>query len=179
MNGLLDSETVKGLLEDIRTLKEQVTNLEDAIVKQRTAEVTELARQAADAEYKLRQTNLRWHERYEELEKKYLTKLVDGIFLEAENVEWVVNDIGELGVKIGDQFFFLYKARSLVYKGGQHDDGRPMKWRHVYKREFGECCHPPPKTEYSRDRGVMNPDGSYTFGPAEHWQDLPPQRTKP
>lgn len=51
------------------------------------------------------------------------------------DVEWVVNDFAELGVKIGDQFFFLYKGESLVY-------GPPRKWRHVFKREFGECCHP-------------------------------------
>ena len=53
--------------------------------------------------------------------------------LKQEQVEWVVNDQAELGVKIGDQFFFLYKGRS--YKGGE-------KWRYVGKREFGECCHP-------------------------------------
>lgn len=61
--------------------------------------------------------------------------------LDADDVEWVVNDAAELGVKIGDRFFFLYKGRSLEYKE-IHDDGRPMKWRHVGKREFGECCHP-------------------------------------
>ncbi len=52
--------------------------------------------------------------------------------LENSDVEWVVNNIGELGVKIGDQFFFLYKGRS--YQCGE-------KWRPVYKREFGETCH--------------------------------------
>jgi len=48
-------------------------------------------------------------------------------------VEWVVNDLAELGVKIGNEFFFFYKGES--YKGGS-------KWRYVGKREFGECCHP-------------------------------------
>jgi hypothetical protein len=59
-----------------------------------------------------------------------------------EDVEWVVNDIGELGVKIGDGFYFLYKGDSLVYKDGRHDNGEPMKWRPVGKREFGEVCYP-------------------------------------
>lgn len=62
--------------------------------------------------------------------------------LTAEDVEWVVNDNAELGVKIGRQFFWLYKGTSLIYENGTHDDGRPMLWRPVGKREFGECCHP-------------------------------------
>jgi hypothetical protein len=69
----------------------------------------------------------------------------------ATEVEWVVNDNAELGVKIGDRFFFLYKGRSLVYgaspetaKDGfaAHDNGTPMRWRPVHKREFGECARP-------------------------------------
>lgn len=50
-----------------------------------------------------------------------------------DDVEWVVNDLAELGVKIGDKFFFLYKGES--YCGGD-------RWRRVFKREFGECQHP-------------------------------------
>lgn len=53
--------------------------------------------------------------------------------------EWVVNNLGELGVKIGDRFFFLYKGRSLEYK---QEDAQGMHWRPVGKREFGESCHP-------------------------------------
>jgi hypothetical protein len=62
--------------------------------------------------------------------------------LSPDDVEWVVNDSAELGVKIGEQFFWLYKGNSLVYKDGKHDNGMPMYWRLVGKREFGECCHP-------------------------------------
>jgi hypothetical protein len=65
-----------------------------------------------------------------------------GTQLQSENVEWVVNDIAELGVKIGNQFFWLYKGHSLVYDDATYDDGTPMMWRLVGKREFGECCHP-------------------------------------
>ncbi len=59
------------------------------------------------------------------------------------DVEWVVNDLSELGVKIGDRFFFLYKGESLVYEEALHDDTKePMRWRPVGKREFGEVCEP-------------------------------------
>lgn len=59
--------------------------------------------------------------------------------------EWIVNDIGELGVRLGDQCFFLYKGGSIQYNRYDSDDddgNRPMKIRPVYKREFGEVCHP-------------------------------------
>lgn len=56
---------------------------------------------------------------------------------------WVVNDNAELGVKINDKFFWLYKGESFEYKSNKHDDGTPIKYRKVGKREFGECCYPP------------------------------------
>lgn len=65
-----------------------------------------------------------------------MTKLKDS------DVEWIVNEYAELGVKIGNQFFFLYKGRSLEYKKGDKEDGTNLKYRQVGKREFGECCHP-------------------------------------
>lgn len=50
-------------------------------------------------------------------------------------VEWVIDDEGDLGVKIGDQFFFLYKGNSLLKN--------EFRWRKVQKRaDFGECCRP-------------------------------------
>lgn len=62
--------------------------------------------------------------------------------LQAADVEWIVNDNAELGVKMGDQFFFLYKGDSLVYPDGKHGDGTPIMWRPVGKNEFGETCWP-------------------------------------
>lgn len=56
--------------------------------------------------------------------------------------EWVVNDLGELGVKVGSRFYFCYKGRSLEYRDGQHDDGTSIMWRPVGKREFGETIQP-------------------------------------
>lgn len=68
-----------------------------------------------------------------------------------DDVKWVVNDLGELGVCVQGQYFFLYKGGSLEYgsdpsdvREGQalHDDGTPMMVRPVGKREFGETCKP-------------------------------------
>ena len=92
------------------------------------------------------------------------------LHLEDEDVEWVVNDGAELGVKIGNQFFFLYKGRSIVYEDGKHDDGTPMRWRPVFKREFGECCHPV-LPDYFKE-GWSQKD-RYTHGDDELWEDLP------
>jgi hypothetical protein len=89
--------------------------------------------------------------------------------LTSDDVEWVVNDIAELGVRVGNRFFFLYKGSSLEYDG-LHDSGEPMRWRPVYKREFGEVVKPP-----SVDRLVSDSSGYYKLG--DGWQNLP-QRTE-
>jgi hypothetical protein len=57
--------------------------------------------------------------------------------------QWIVNDLGELGVMISGRAFFLYKGRNIEYGTGLHDDGSPMLYRIVGKREFGEVCIPP------------------------------------
>lgn len=75
---------------------------------------------------------------------------------------WVVNDIGELGVEVGGRFFFCYKGHSLEYRNGKHDDGTPMLWRPVGKREFGETVWPV---------GLRHKHGRYTEG--EGWAPLP------
>lgn len=89
--------------------------------------------------------------------------------LTAEQVEWVVNDNAELGVKIGNQFFWLYKGESLVYETGKHDDGSQMYWRHVFKREFGECAHPINYEDLSLIGTVYMTD-------SENWKSLPAAR---
>lgn len=130
-------------------------------------ETTEAAKAACEADHRER-----------------VSKLVRGVDqrkLSEDDVEWVVNDIAELGVKIGDQFFFLYKGRSLVYdpeNGHEEDDprvgyeeGDRMKWRYVFKREFGECCHPINHADYSKIGTV-----SLSVG---EWHDLPPLPAAP
>ena len=107
--------------------------------------------------------------RYLEAKELGLAKITEGLVLEDENVEWVVNCGGELGVKIGSQLFFMYKGRSLSYdKDALRDE--PMLWRKVKKREFGETVLVPDKTQYS-DRGEFDDDGRYRYG--EGWQELP------
>ncbi len=64
--------------------------------------------------------------------------------LRSAKPKWVVNSLTELGVEVGGRFYFLYKGESLVYTNPTNeDDGKPLMWRPVLKREFGECCHPP------------------------------------
>ena len=88
--------------------------------------------------------------------------------LTREDVEWVVNSLAELGVKIGNRFFFLYKGYSLEYSDEYRDpdDDINIRWRPVFKREFGECCHP---VNYDNPDliGTVSPDDS------DEWADLP------
>lgn len=99
--------------------------------------------------------------------------------LTADQVEWVVNDIAELGVKIGDQFFFLYKGGSLVYGDDEksraagvclnEDTDPPTRhmWRPVFKREFGECAHP-------INRHDPKMIGTVSLDDSDEWKPLPP-----
>jgi hypothetical protein len=57
-------------------------------------------------------------------------------------VNWVVNSLGELGVEIEGQYFFLYKGKSIEYEQPENLSGIPLKVRRVGKREFGETCAP-------------------------------------
>lgn len=85
------------------------------------------------------------------LMEDYAVKCLAAARQEAVVPSWVVNDLGELGVKVADRFFFLYKGYSLEYGGSLesqrlgfscHDDGEAMHYRIVGKREFGETCWP-------------------------------------
>ena len=105
------------------------------------------------------------------MEDKKVSELTDN------DVEWVVNDIAELGVKIGNKFFFLYKGCSLEYKDGDKEEGEaPMRYRLVYKREFGECCHPI-ETLKAHGKGTLN-DFPNAYGDPEDWKEIPMVKTR-
>lgn len=61
--------------------------------------------------------------------------------LHPEDVAFVVNDARELGVRIGEQFFWLYQGKAIELPP-RHTDGTPRYWREVRPREFGEVCRP-------------------------------------
>lgn len=90
-------------------------------------------------------------------------------------VEWVVNSLGELGVKVGDDFQWLYKGHSLRYEDPTHTDvgdkreSQPMLWRLVGKREFGECCHPVNYDDPTKWGTVDVNDGL-------DWKPIPPSK---
>jgi len=113
----------------------------------------------------LRDTLLAWADRLASLP-------VEGWVLRDEDVQWIVNDNAELGVKIGGQFFFCYKGRSLVYENAQHDDESPMHWRPVFKREFGECVHPVNYADL-RSCGHQHYIGTVSLDDSDDWQPLP------
>lgn len=62
---------------------------------------------------------------------------VENIKLKEDEVKWIVNIQGELGVRIGTKNFYLYKGESTVYETAIN-----QPWRLVEKREFGETCKP-------------------------------------
>jgi len=92
---------------------------------------------------------------------------------------WIVNDLGELGVKVGERFFFLYKGDNIEYEDTKHNDGSPMRYRIVGKREFGETCWPLSWVVAGRseDRYTVNltyiPGLSWGKPEDGEWRDLP------
>lgn len=90
--------------------------------------------------------------------------------LDASQVEWVVNSLAELGVKIGNQFFWLYKGKSLVYKDEPGET--PLMWRPVRKREFGEVCTPVNYSDLQRCR-TPHVIGTVSTLDGDEWNLLP------
>lgn len=101
-----------------------------------------------------------------------------------DDVQWIVNDNGELGVRIGDLFVFLYKGKSMQYSEPTDptDPTDPERmWRPVGKREFGETCHPMRWWNAAGDlndaaHGGPDADGVYRAG--DGWEPLPRQHRR-
>lgn len=99
--------------------------------------------------------------------------------------EWIVNNYGELGVKVNGRYFFLYKGDNIVYGqklGCTVSNGviTDMAYRQVGKYEFGEVCQP----EKFTIRGIRVPQpytAELTYMPGlsdgqpgdANWQPLP------
>jgi hypothetical protein len=103
--------------------------------------------------------------------------------------QWVVNDLGELGVRVGERFFFLYKGYSIEYGVNGigearncvafHQDGTSMKYRPVGKDEFGETCWPVAWVRQGRrqdryTKGLVHTPGLSDGKPGDcDWKELP------
>lgn len=115
--------------------------------------------------------------------------------VETGEPEWIVNDLGELGVRVGSRFFFLYKGYSIEYGKHKdddvsdsgvvlHGDKSPMRYRIVGKVEFGETCWPVHwiRRGYSEDR--YNLELTYESGLSDGtpqdaaWKFLPAAQAK-
>lgn len=63
--------------------------------------------------------------------------------LTEDDVDWVVNSMGELGVEIHGQCFFCYKGNSFCYvESGEEEKDDRIRVRNIGKREFGETVWP-------------------------------------
>jgi len=75
---------------------------------------------------------------------------------------WIVNEYGELGVRVDGVNYYLYKGESL------RDDDKP--WRAVEKREFGEVCRPHIVREFmttsEEDKCLKEWTSQYDWNPA-------------
>lgn len=61
---------------------------------------------------------------------------------ESAVVKWVVNSLGELGVQVGGEYYFLSSGTSCVYRTGKDSEGQALHVRPVGKAEFGDTCNP-------------------------------------
>lgn len=58
---------------------------------------------------------------------------------EADGVDFVVNDRGELGVRVGDQLLWFFRGRTRPFVYGYHSAGGDrMHWRRCTSAEFGD-----------------------------------------
>lgn len=101
--------------------------------------------------------------------------------------QWIVNSLGELGVKVGERFFFLYKGYSIEYgepgeEFAMYSDGEPMKYRIVGKREFGETQWPDAWLRAGRRESRYSVNLEYIPGLSDgkpedaEWRNLPAKK---
>lgn len=100
-------------------------------------------------------------------------------FIIDDDVEWIVNDLGELGVKVGNRHFFLYKGSSMEYTEDHMEEDEPdLHFRPVGKREFGEVCYPIPIWEDGRKPDDYSKDPRQSPEIRKTWKKLPLKKEK-
>ena len=100
--------------------------------------------------------------------------------------QWIVNDLGELGVEVNGRCFFLYKGDNIEYtcedNADCHPDGSPMLYRIVGKREFGETQWPKSWIEAGRRKDRYEVELTYYPGLSDGkpedgaWKPLPSRK---
>ena len=97
-----------------------------------------------------------------------------------DTLTWVVNDMGELGVEINGQVLFCYKGESLSYANCPfYEDGSPILYRKVGKREFGETVWPLAWHIADRSQERYTVETVYTPGLSFGAPDNPDYKWKP
>jgi hypothetical protein len=95
--------------------------------------------------------------------------------LEENEVQWVVNNLGEVGVKVGDRIFFCYKGESFVYRSEETQISDQasvrLRWRTVGKRELGETLMLPKMKEGHPPEEYFQSEHKEPF--IGEWQDMP------
>jgi len=91
---------------------------------------------------------------------------------------WIVNSLGELGVKVNGRCFFLYKGDNIEYSPDEDETEPPILYRRVGKREFGETQCPARWIDRRRGEDVyldeLTPGlGQTSLSEESHWRPLP------
>jgi hypothetical protein len=95
--------------------------------------------------------------------------------LQENEVQWVVNNLGEIGVKIEDRIFFCYKGESFLYRSEEthisDNASVRLRWRTVGKRELGETLMPPAIEGGQSPEEYFKSEHKVAF--IGEWQDFP------
>ena len=92
--------------------------------------------------------------------------------------QWIVNSLGELGVKVCGRCFFLYKGDNIEYDPKEPGEA-PILYRIVGKREFGETQWPASWIKAGRRQDVYGVNLVYTDGLSDgkpedgNWKPVP------
>ena len=99
---------------------------------------------------------------------RYWLEILENAKVRPDEIKWVVNNLGELGVEVRGTVVFLYKGGSMQY-GGDLD----VRYRRIDKHEFGEVVYPESWVKGCDPGGyrvnVVDAEGD----PEYQWRDIP------